>query len=212
MKYDYLLEDLNSMFPDACCELIYHNNYELLVAVMLSAQTTDKAVNKVTPFLFSKYPDIESLAKADLVELIDCIKTLGLYRNKSKNLLLMANDVCSRFNGLIPSDLASLTSLPGVGRKTANVYLAIYCNVPRIPVDTHVYRVSKRIGLVAAKASVLQTEEKLMKLFPEDKWLTLHHQLIFLGRYVCKAVNPQCSSCKISICKERIKLEKSKNI
>ena len=197
------MKTLDLMFPDARCELIYHNSYELLVAIMLSAQTTDKAVNKVTPALFLECPSIESLAQADYSLIENCIRSLGLFRNKAKNLKLMANDVITHYNGEIPKDFNSLTSLPGVGRKTANVFLAEFYQIPRVPVDTHVERVTKRLGIVPMEASVFETEKKIMEVFPMDKWIKLHHQFIFLGRYVCKALNPNCCLCRLAnICQK----------
>ena len=198
-----IMKNLDLMFPDARCELIYHNSYELLVAIMLSAQTTDKAVNKVTPALFLEFPSIEALAQADYSSIENCIRSLGLFRNKAKNLKLMAYDVITHYNGEIPKDFNSLTSLPGVGRKTANVFLAEFYQIPRVPVDTHVERVTKRLGIVPMEASVFETEKKIMEVFPMDKWIKLHHQFIFLGRYVCKALNPNCCLCRLAnICQK----------
>ena len=198
-----IMKNLDLMFPDARCELIYHNSYELLVAIMLSAQTTDKAVNKVTPALFLEFPSIEALAQADYSSIENCIRSLGLFRNKAKNLKLMAHDVIAHYNGEIPKDFNSLTSLPGVGRKTANVFLAEFYQIPRVPVDTHVERVTKRLGIVPMEASVFETEKKIMEVFPMDKWIKLHHQFIFLGRYVCKALNPNCCLCRLAnICQK----------
>ena len=198
-----IMKTLDLMFPNARCELIYHNSYELLVAIMLSAQTTDKAVNKVTPALFLEFPSIEALAQADYSSIENCIRSLGLFRNKAKNLKLMANDVIAHYNGEIPKDFNSLTSLPGVGRKTANVFLAEFYQIPRVPVDTHVERVTKRLGIVPMEASVFETEKKIMEVFPMDKWIKLHHQFIFLGRYVCKALNPNCCLCRLAnICQK----------
>ena len=198
-----IMKTLDLMFPDARCELIYHNSYELLVAIMLSAQTTDKAVNKVTPALFLEFPSIEALAQADYSSIENCIRSLGLFRNKAKNLKLMAHDVITHYNGEIPKDFNSLTSLPGVGRKTANVFLAEFYQIPRVPVDTHVERVTKRLGIVPKEASVFETEKKIMEVFPMDKWIKLHHQFIFLGRYVCKALNPNCCLCRLAnICQK----------
>ena len=198
-----IMKNLDLMFPDARCELIYHNSYELLVAIMLSAQTTDKAVNKVTPALFLEFPSIEALAQADYSSIENCIRSLGLFRNKAKNLKLMAHDVITHYNGEIPKDFNLLTSLPGVGRKTANVFLAEFYQIPRVPVDTHVERVTKRLGIVSKEASVFETEKKIMEVFPMDKWIKLHHQFIFLGRYVCKALNPNCCLCRLAnICQK----------
>lgn len=189
---------LDEMFPDAFCELKFTNDYELLVAVMLSAQTTDKAVNKITPSLFNKYKTIEELAHSVKEELEDFIRPLGLYRNKAKSLQSMANDVCSLYDGKIPNNFDDLVKLAGVGRKTANVFLSVYYHEERFAVDTHVHRVSKRLGFVTDNQSVLDTEKKLMSIFESSKWHKLHHQFIFLGRYICKAQKPLCNECKMS--------------
>ena len=191
--YDVLLE----MFPNAGCELNYKNVYELLVAVMLSAQTTDKAVNLVTPALFNHYPDIESLSRAKIEEVEHHIKRIGLYHNKAINIIKMAKMVLEQYGGEIPSDLDKLKALPGVGQKTANVVLTEWFNIPRIPVDTHVERVSKRLGLVQESLNVLQVENILMSLMPEEKYHMTHHLLLFFGRYHCFSRNPKCDSCSL---------------
>lgn len=197
--YNILLE----MFPNAHCELNYHNLYELTVAVMLSAQTTDKAVNIVTPTLFSHYPNISSLSKAKTTDVECDIKRLGLYHNKAINLVNMARMVEEKYNGEIPNTLESLKSLPGIGQKTANVILVEYFKIPRMPVDTHIERVSKRLGLVEEKATTLETEQKLMKLFSPSSYHQVHHLLLFLGRYHCTSRNPKCSECKLAkYCKQ----------
>ena len=195
-KIEEIIKRLDLMFPNASCELIYNNNYELLVAVMLSAQTTDKSVNKVTKNLFSKYPSIYELSNANVIEVEEIIKTLGLYHNKAKNIISMAKCVCDNYNGEIPSDFLELTKLDGVGRKTANVYLVEYCNVPRIPVDTHVFRVSNRIGLAHAD-DVAKTEQQLMEVIDKELWTLCHHLLIFHGRRCCSARKPNCENCVI---------------
>lgn len=197
--YNILLE----MFPDAHCELNYHNLYELTVAVMLSAQTTDKAVNIVTPTLFSHYPNISSLSKAKPTDVECIIKRLGLYHNKAINLVNMAKMVEEKYNGEIPNNLESLKSLPGIGQKTANVILVEYFKIPRMPVDTHIERVSKRLGLVEEKATTIETEQKLMELFVPSSYHLVHHLLLFLGRYHCTSRSPKCSECKLAkYCKQ----------
>lgn len=188
---------LTKMFPDAHCELNYNNLYELTIAVMLSAQTTDKAVNLVTPKLFSHYPSLYDLSKADLNDVEEDIKRLGLYHNKAQNIIKMAKEVITRFNGEIPNSLDDLKSLPGVGQKTANVILVEYFHIPRMPVDTHIERVSKRLGLVDEKDTTLQVEQKLMNLFDENKYHQVHHLLLFFGRYHCLSRCPKCDNCTL---------------
>ena len=194
---------ITELFPDAHCELTYDSNFHLLVAIMLSAQTTDASVNRVTPFLFKRYQTLKELADAPLEDIEELIKYLGLYKNKAKNLKAMATKVMNDYDGEIPSFQEGLESLPGVGRKTANVYLSEWLKIPRIAVDTHVLRVSNRLGLANEKDSPNQVEEKLMKLFPQNQWIEMHHKLIFFGRYFCKAKKPECNKCPlISICKK----------
>ncbi len=194
------LEILEEMHPEAACALEHRDPFELIVAVALSAQTTDVSVNKVTPELFRRYPDPEALAAADPDEVMEIIHTIGLYRNKSKNIIKLAGKLVSDFGGKVPSDFDSLVSLPGVGRKTANVVLAEGFGVPRIAVDTHVFRVANRIGLTDEK-DVDSTENMLMKRIPEDSWIRAHHLLIFHGRKCCSARKPSCSECGLdSIC------------
>ena len=197
LKIDYkkLLNELEILFPNAGCELIYHNIYELTVAVMISAQTTDKKVNTVTPELFRIYPDIYSLSKANNSEIEQIIKPIGLAKTKASNMVKFANIVLNEFNGRIPSSLEELTTLPGIGRKTANVVLSEGYKIQRIAVDTHVERTSKRLNLTNMDSSVLQVEKDLMDYFPEDKWHRAHHLLLFFGRYMCKSQNPDCINC-----------------
>lgn len=195
------LDILETMHPEAACALDHRDPFELIVAVVLSAQTTDVSVNKVTPELFTRYPDPESLAAADPDEVMKIIHTIGLYRNKSKNIIKLAARLVSDFGGKVPSDFDSLVSLPGVGRKTANVVLAEGFGVPRIAVDTHVFRVANRIGLTDEK-DVDSTEDMLMKRIPEASWIRAHHLLIFHGRKCCSARKPSCSECGLDgICK-----------
>lgn len=200
-KTKLILKHLEEMFPNAHGELNHKNNFELLVAVVLSAQTTDRAVNIVTQELFSVYPTPEALASAKLEDVMEIINSIGLYRNKSKNIINLSKKLVEEYNSEVPNTLEDLMKLPGVGRKTANVVLSIAFNIPRIAVDTHVERVSKRLGLVDIDASVLEVEKTLMSLFPKDRWTKLHHQLIFFGRYHCLARKPKCKECPlISIC------------
>ena len=191
--YDILLD----MFPDAHCELNYNNVYELTVAVMLSAQTTDKAVNLITPNLFKHYPTIFDLSKASLKDVENDIKRIGLYHNKAINIINMAKIVVEKYDGEIPGNLDELKSLPGIGQKTANVVLTEWFKVPRIPVDTHVERVSKRLDIVNSDASVIQVENTLMSLMPEENYHMGHHLLLFLGRYHCLSGNPKCDGCPL---------------
>lgn len=190
-----ILETLETMFPNAGCELVYNNVFELLIAVMLSAQTTDKSVNVVTPFLFSKYPTVFDLANANILDVKEIIKRIGLSSNKSKNIVLASKMLVDKFNGKVPCDLNLLITLPGVGRKTANVVMSEGFRIPRIAVDTHVERVSKRLGIVDVNASVLDVELKLMELIDESAWHRSHHLLLFFGRYFCVAKKPDCLNC-----------------
>ena len=187
---------LEDMHPEAMCALDHRSNFELLVAVVLSAQTTDVSVNKVTPALFEKYPDAYSLAKAKPDEVAEIIRTIGLYKNKSANVVKLADKLCESFGGEVPGSFDELVSLPGVGRKTANVVLAEAFGVPAIAVDTHVFRVSNRIGFANAK-DVGKTEEQLKAGIPRDLWIRAHHLLIFHGRKICHARKPGCDACKL---------------
>ena len=204
MKSDinYILDQLDALFPKAKCELDHKNNFELICAVALSAQTTDISVNKVTPKLFKRYPDAHSLTLAEPKEVEFCISSLGLYRNKAKNLILMAQKLDREYEGIVPSTQEDLTSLAGVGRKTANVVRSEGFKIPALAVDTHVERVSKRLGLVPKTKDVLETEKILCKKIPQDKWIKSHHQLIFFGRYLCHAQKPECERCPFyELCK-----------
>ena len=189
---------------DYVCYLNHENAWQLLFATILSAQCTDARVNIVTESLFKKYPSVEAFAKADIKELEQDIKPTGFYHNKAKNLIECAKGIIERFNGEVPSELEDLISLAGVGRKTANVVLAEGFNVPRIAVDTHVERVSKRLELVEMDKSVLEVEKELMILIPKEKWHQGHHYLLFFGRYLCTARNPKCATCFNKNCKYKI--------
>lgn len=187
---------LNSRFERAECELVFSNHYELIVAVILSARCTDKRVNIITKDLFKKYPDAHSLANANVDELQKDIYSCGFYKNKSKNLISMAKDLCERFNGIVPDNYADLLSLAGVGRKTANVVMSVGFDIPAIAVDTHVFRVSNRLSLVKAKTP-LQCELSLQKTIDKDKWGYVHHLLVLFGRYVCSSQRPHCKDCEL---------------
>ncbi|MDD4070171.1 MAG: endonuclease III [Candidatus Izemoplasmatales bacterium] len=192
-----IYDEISKLYPNARCELNYHKDYELLIAIMLSAQTTDQAVNKVTDRLFEKYDSLVSIEKASTEEIENDIRNLGLYRNKAKNIKNTVDIIINKYSGMIPKTQVELESLPGVGRKTANVYLAEMHHVPRIAVDTHVSRVSIRLGFASKKATPLIIEKKLMSLFPQEYWISLHHKLIFFGRYFCTARKPNCKNCPI---------------
>lgn len=190
-----ILEKLNTLFPNAHCELNHKNNYEMCVAVILSAQTTDASVNKVTPNLFEKYPDANSLANANIKDIEQCISRLGLYRNKAKSIQGFAQGLVDKYDSNVPQTMEELTTLPGVGRKCANVILSECYNIPSLAVDTHVTRISKRLGLVYQKDDVNAIERKLKRKIPQEYWIKAHHQMIFFGRYLCHARNPKCDQC-----------------
>ncbi len=185
---------LEEAYPDAQCALDFRDHFQLLCAVMLSAQTTDKSVNKATPALFEAYPDAAAIAAAPIEELERLLKPVGMYKTKSKNLQAMSAILAERYGGVVPQDYDALVALPGVGRKTANVVLSVGFGEPRIAVDTHVFRVANRMGLVQEK-DVLQTELSLMKRLPKEKWSAMHHALIWHGRQVCDARKPKCEGC-----------------
>lgn len=190
-----IIKELDKLYPNAHCELNHRNNFELLIAVILSAQTTDERVNSVTPILFKKYPDSFKLAKADIKDVENIIKPIGLYKNKALNIINTSKTLVLKFNGEVPNKREDLESLNGVGRKTANIILSNCFNVPAFAVDTHVSRVSKRLGIANKDDDVKQIEEKLMNYFPKKNWSKLHHQFIFFGRYKCKAIKPDCLDC-----------------
>lgn len=200
-----IMDVLRAEYPDAECALNHRNLYELLVAVSLSAQTTDKSVNEATPALFKKYPKPKDLAAASPDEVEPYIRRIGMYKTKSKNIIGIAKGLQEKHGGKVPGNYDDLVSLPGVGRKTANVVLSVGFGEQRIAVDTHVFRVSNRIGLVN-ETDVLKTEEALMKVIPHDRWSESHHSLIFHGRNCCHARNPNCDSCCINkLCEKNIK-------
>lgn len=189
-----ILDELDKLYPNPKTMLDYQTPFQLVIAVLMSAQTTDVAVNKVTPNLFAKYPDPDHMAEADLADLESYIKTIGLYHNKAKNMKKTAIMIRDQFNGLVPNTREELIQLPGVGRKTANVVLSEAFGIPTIAVDTHVERVTKRMGIVDPDASVRQTEETLMAKIPKERWRDAHHQFIYFGREYCTARNPKCAS------------------
>ncbi|MGC4376323.1 endonuclease III [Fictibacillus sp. Mic-4] len=208
-QISYCLEEIGKMFPDAHCELHHSNPFELTIAVLLSAQCTDALVNKVTPKLFAKYKTPQDYLNVSLEELQEDIRSIGLYRNKAKNIQKLCEMVIKEYDGQIPQDRDELMKLPGVGRKTANVVVSVAFGIPAIAVDTHVERVSKRLGICRWKDSVLEVEHTLMKKVPEAEWGVTHHRLIFFGRYHCKAQNPQCLECPLlTICREGQKRKK----
>ncbi|WP_135557738.1 endonuclease III [Paenibacillus cymbidii] len=192
-----VLDALGDMFPDAHCELNHANPFELTIAVLLSAQCTDETVNKVTESLFRKYRKPEDYLSVTTYELEQDIKRIGLFRNKAKHIRELCRMVLEQFDGEIPSRHEDLVKLPGVGRKTANVVVSNAFGVPAIAVDTHVERVSKRLGIAAPDDTVLEVERKLMELVPREEWTLTHHRLIFFGRYHCKAQNPSCPVCPL---------------
>lgn len=196
-KIKEVLDILEKTYPEAECALHHKNVFQLIVAVALSAQTTDKSVNVVTPSLFERYPDAEALAAADVEEVSEYIKRIGMYKTKAKNIVGMAQKLVSDYDGQVPEDYDALVSLPGVGRKTANVVLSVGFGHQRIAVDTHVFRVANRIGLVHEK-DVLKTELALMERIPEERWSRTHHSLIFHGRQCCDARKPKCDDCPIN--------------
>lgn len=196
-----IIDYLDEIIPNPKCELEYSKDYELLIATMLSAQTTDKRVNSVTRILFKKYPNLEALRDAPLEDIKEIIRPIGTFNKKASNIKEIAKSLLE--HGGMANDRQFLESLSGVGRKTTNVVLSNIYNEPCIAVDTHVSRVSKRLGLAKKKDDVLTIEKKLNKIFPKEKLARLHHQMVLFGRYYCKASNPLCDNCKLKeICKK----------
>ncbi|MED4404847.1 endonuclease III [Heyndrickxia coagulans] len=199
----HYLETMGEMFPDARCELNHSNPFELLIAVTLSAQCTDALVNKVTKNLFQKYKTPDDYIAVPLEELQQDIRSIGLYRNKAKNIQKLCRMLIEEYGREVPQTREELMKLPGVGRKTANVVLSVAFGIPAIAVDTHVERVSKRLGFCRYKDSVLEVEQTLMKKVPKEEWSITHHRMIFFGRYHCKAQRPQCEICPLlDLCRE----------
>ena len=188
---------IDSLFPNAKCELFYSQDYELVIAVMLSAQTTDKSVNNVTSVLFNKYPTLKSIDEAPIEDIENCIKSLGLYKNKAKNIKGIAHALLTEFNGVLPSDKDLLQTLPGIGNKSAGVIRCEVFKIPDLPVDTHIIRISNRLGIANKNDLPIDIEHKLKRLIPEDKWIKSHHQLIHFGRYFCTARSPKCEQCAL---------------
>lgn len=188
---------LDELYPNPKCELNYNKDYELLLAVMLSAQTTDKRVNMVTEVLFNKYPSLYDLENASIDEIINIIRPIGTFNKKASSIKEIAHRLNTDYNGIVPNNREYLESLPGVGRKTTNVVLSNLFNEPCIAVDTHVSRVSKRLSLASLNDDPYQVEKKLTKLLKKDELCRRHHQLVLFGRYFCMAKNPKCNNCKL---------------
>ncbi|MBR2808960.1 MAG: endonuclease III [Erysipelotrichaceae bacterium] len=195
MQSKEIYETLKKTFPNAKCDLDYRNPFELVIAVGLSAQTTDVKVNNVTSVLFEKYPDAKALSEANISDVEEIIKSLGLYRNKAKNIVNLSKKLVDDYNGIVPDNMEQLTALDGIGRKSANVILSEIYRIPSLAVDTHVLRVSKRLGITDPEDDVIKTEEKLTAFFDKDKWIEMHHLLVYFGRYMCFAKKPDCGSC-----------------
>lgn len=197
------IEVLDEQFPNAYCELEYTKDYELAIAVMLSAQTTDAKVNSVTRILFKEYPNLLAFSEADFSYIEQIIRPLGLSKAKAKNIIGIAKMLVENYDSKLPSDKDELQKLPGIGNKSAGVIRAEVFKIPDLPVDTHILRVSKRLKLANENDSPLEVENKLKKLIPEDRWIKSHHQIIHFGRYFCTARNPNCKNCKLrALCKE----------
>ncbi|GBU10462.1 endonuclease III [Erysipelotrichaceae bacterium] len=196
-KSDIIMATLAELYPDAACELIHKNVLELTIAVMLSAQTTDRQVNIATKGLFEHYKTITDYANAKFEDVVEDIKSIGLNKVKAKNVITMAQLVQKNYGGEIPDSIKKLITLPGIGRKTANVVISVGYGKPGFAVDTHVERVCKRLSLVKESDDVVRIEKKVKRLFPREQWSLLHHQMIFFGRYFCKARNPNCEQCTV---------------
>ena len=196
-NYKIVEEYLDELFPNPKCELNYFNDYSLLIAIMLSAQTTDKRVNEVTKVLFSKYDSLDKLKKASITDLENIIYPLGNFKRKAYNVKEIARILDEEYNKKVPSEREILETFPGVGRKTVNVYYAEFLNIPAIAVDTHVERVTKRLKLANKSDNVLSIEKKLMKNIDKSNWSKRHLQLVLFGRYYCKAKKPECKDCKL---------------
>lgn len=201
-RIEKILEILERTYPEATTELVHRNPYQLLVATILSAQTTDRQVNKVTPGLFKKFPDVRDLGEADVDDIAGLVKTCGFYKTKARNIKEACRIITERYRGEVPGTMEDLTSLPGVGRKTANVVLSNIFGVDAIAVDTHVFRVANRLGLAEAH-NVQNTEKQLMENIPRDKWSKAHNWLVHHGRRICKARKPLCGECPLAeLCEE----------
>lgn len=208
------IEDyLDCLFPNPQCELIYHSDWELLLAVVLSAQTTDKRVNGVTPILFTKYPTLKALKDAEIKDLERILRPIGSFRKKAQYVKEIATIIETKYHGKMPQTREELEALPGVGRKTVNVVLSELYQYPAIAVDTHVERISKRLSLANFDDTPLDVEKKLMRKFEKNSWGKRHLQLVLFGRYYCKAVKPMCENCSLqAICREqKVKYKKVKS-
>ena len=202
MTTDEILDKLEEMFPEARCELNHKNALELIVAVVLSAQTTDVSVNQVTPALFAAYPNLDAYEQASVADIEGYIRRIGLYHSKAKHIKELTHDLKYEFHGEVPSSMKDLTSLAGVGRKTANVVRSVWFDIPSFAVDTHVNRVAKRLCLAKPEDSVEKVEEKLKRKIKRERWNRAHHLFIFFGRYFCTAMNPKCEACPFqTICR-----------
>lgn len=201
-RINLILDYVDSLFPNAKCELFYNKDYELAIAVMLSAQTTDISVNRVTKDLFKKYQSIDDLDEASLEDIEEIIKSIGLYKNKARNIKGIARTLKNDFAYKLPSDKEELQKLPGIANKSAGVIRCEIFKIPDLPVDTHIIRITNRLGLANKKDSPLDIEIKLKKIIPESRWIKTHHQLIHFGRYFCTAKSPHCYECQLKdICK-----------
>lgn len=196
-KAEKIIKILKKDYPEAHCELNHDTPFQLLIATVLSAQTTDRSVNKVTSTLFKQFPDLDSFLKLSQEQIEEKIKKIGLYRNKSKSIYNLCRHLEENFNGQVPKTMDELVKLPGVGRKTASVVLAVAYNIPAFPVDTHVFRITKRIGIAKSNTPDKVSDEVMQKL-PRDMWIDAHHILIFHGRQTCLAKNPKCDNCSIT--------------
>lgn len=197
IKPEILFSYLDEKYPDAHCELNYSKDYELLIAVMLSAQTTDKSVNQATAILFDKYKTIDELAKAELNDVEFIIRHLGMYKVKAKNTIKIAQILVEKHSGKVPHDAEALLAMPGVGNKTKNCVFAELFNDPLLAIDTHMQRTAKRLGIADEKDSVEKIEQKFMSIIPKERVVKTNHQIIWFGRYFCKAVSPECGTCKL---------------
>ncbi len=202
-KVNVILDYFDEIIKEPKCELDYTKDYELLISIMLSAQTTDKRVNKVTKVLFKKYKTLEELSNSKLEDIEKIIRELGNYRKKSCAVIEISNILINEYNGIVPKERKKLEALPMIGRKTTNVFLSEFYNIPNIAVDTHVERVSKRLSLAKESDNVLKVEEKLRRKIPKNKWNKFHLQAVLFGRYHCTAKKPSCENCKLrSLCKK----------
>ena len=197
IKPELLFSYLDEKYPDAHCELVYSKDYEFLIAVMLSAQTTDKSVNQATAILFKKYPTVEELTKANLDDVRFIIRHLGMFQVKAQNVIKIANILVNQYGGKVPNDAEALLAMPGVGNKTKNCVLGELFNEPLLAVDTHMQRVAKRLGIADEKDSVEKIEQKYMSIIPRERVVKTNHQIIWFGRYFCKAMSPECVQCKL---------------